>query len=116
MSSSQTIHPDYEIYAEQMALLMHGTALWEPSPIRHRYDCVRLGDVGYIAEGQFCLLFHAAEPLGSRVLGEDVPLEFEPLDYGSVKQLQPRLPRPLYTQTVHNKGLLCKQAPLSNSI
>ncbi|KII92236.1 hypothetical protein PLICRDRAFT_465825 [Plicaturopsis crispa FD-325 SS-3] len=87
-----------------MALTGHGTALWEPSPIRACYDRVLIGDVGYIRRGQFNLLFHATDPLGTRVLGQDVPDGYEPLDYGLALPSQPRLPRPLCTRSVVNRG------------
>ena len=50
----------------------------EPAPI-YSYKRIRLGDVGYIREGGFHLLFSAGEPLGTRILGSDVPHTFEPL-------------------------------------
>jgi hypothetical protein len=36
-------------------------------------DHVSIGHVGYMSEGRFVLLFDAAQPLGSRREGRDVP-------------------------------------------
>ena len=40
--------------------------------------------MGYILGGGFQLLFDAATPLGERVLGQDVPDDFVPLDVGPI--------------------------------
>ena len=77
--------------------------LREPAPI-YSYKRVKLGDVGYIRRGRFHLLFSAGCPLGSRQLGTDVPLTFEPLDVGPVIFSQPRLPGYLCTSTVKDTG------------
>jgi len=62
----------------------------EPSPI-YSYRRVSLGDVGYIREGRFHLLFSAGIPLGERELGTDVPLTFEPLDTGPIlRRIRPK--------------------------
>ena len=105
-----------------MGLLDHGEALWcvisltvvpsipwsdgylrEPAPI-YSYKRVKLGDVGYTRRGRFHLLFSAGVPLGSRELGVDVPLTFEPLDVGPTIPSQPRLPGYLSTSTVKEAG------------
>jgi len=71
----------------------------EPGPIpSHRR--VRPGDVGYINEGAFHLLFSAGIPLGSRVPGTDVPLTFEPLDLGPIILGGVRPKGSLHTDTV----------------
>ena len=75
----------------------------EPAPI-YSYKRVKLGDVGYIRRGRFHLLFSAGRPLGSRQLGVDVPLTFEPLDVGPIIFSQPRLPGYLCTSTVKETG------------
>lgn len=54
----------------------------EPSPTGD--ECVKLGDVGYIREGGFHLLFSAGIPLGDRVLGTHVPHSFKQLDIGPI--------------------------------
>ena len=79
------------------------TSCREPSPI-YSYKRVRLGDVGYICEGSFHLLFSAGIPLGSRVPGTDVPLTFEPLDIGPVISGGARPPGYLRTDTVRQIG------------
>ena len=75
----------------------------EPGPI-YSYRRVRLGDVGYICEGRFHLLFSAGIPLGSRVLGTDVPLTFEHLDLGPIIHDEVRPPGYLRTDTVRQIG------------
>ncbi|KII89724.1 hypothetical protein PLICRDRAFT_697586, partial [Plicaturopsis crispa FD-325 SS-3] len=80
-----------QVYAEQLALEGHGTALWDPSPVigagDESYDFIHIGDVGWIDSGKFRLLFRAAEPLGNRIPGQHVPEKFEPLDCGNDVQL-----------------------------
>ncbi|KAF9781373.1 hypothetical protein BJ322DRAFT_272750 [Thelephora terrestris] len=93
----------WKIYKQQMGLLDHGDALWEPAPI-HSYRRVKAGDVGYIRRGHFHLLFSAGCALGSRQLGVDVPPTFEPLDVGPIIYGQPRLPGCLCTSTVKETG------------
>jgi len=72
-------HPLWSVFFPSPPQAQSDTSLRNPSPI-YSYNRVRLGDVGYICEGRFHLLFSAGIPLGSRVLGTDVPLTFEPLD------------------------------------
>ncbi|THG99190.1 hypothetical protein EW026_g3110 [Hermanssonia centrifuga] len=72
-------HADYQLYANQMAVLGFGLAQWDPAP---HFQPVRIGDVGYTRYGGFQLLFNATDPLGDRVLGQDVPVNFEPLLVG----------------------------------
>ena len=75
----------------------------EPAPI-YSYKRVRPGDVGYIREGRFHLLFSAGVPLGTRVLGDDVPRSFEPLDVGQIIHGEVRLAGYLRTGTVKEVG------------
>ena len=75
----------------------------EPGPI-YSYRRVRLGDVGYIRQGRFHLLFSAGIPLGSRLPGKDVPLTFEPLDIGPIILGGVRPPGYLRTDTVRQIG------------
>ncbi|KAF9646418.1 hypothetical protein BDM02DRAFT_3021648 [Thelephora ganbajun] len=90
-------------YKQQMGLLGHGDALWEPAPI-YSYKRVKLGDVGYIRRGRFHLLFSAGYPLGLRQLGVDVPITFEQLDIGHIISSQPRSPGYVCTSTVRETG------------
>ena len=55
----------------------------EPGPI-YSYKRVSLGDVGYIRQGRFHLLFSAGIPLGPRERGKDVPSTFEQLEVGPI--------------------------------
>ncbi|TCD66906.1 Leucine-rich repeat serine/threonine-protein kinase 2 [Steccherinum ochraceum] len=59
----------------------YGLPLWNPEPF-DSYNAVAVGDVGYILDGQFRLLFRAAIPQGDRVPGHDVPEDFTPLNAG----------------------------------
>jgi hypothetical protein len=53
----------YDIFREQLAIRYpaSGHALWEPKP-GIGYELVRIGDVGFIREGQFHRLFNALLP------------------------------------------------------
>lgn len=75
----------------------------EPAPI-YSYKRIRLGDVGYIREGRFHLLFSAGIPLGTRELGVDVPHTFEHLDAGHIIHGEVRPPGYLRTSTVKEMG------------
>ena len=75
----------------------------EPGPI-YSYRRVQLGDVGYIRQGRFHLLFSAGIPLGSRELGVHVPYTFEQLDVGPIIRGEVRPPGPLSTSTVKQIG------------
>ena len=74
----------------------------EPAPTN--YTRVSIGDVGFIREGHFHLLFSAGSPLGERQLGEDVPMTFEQLVVGSLTRGQPRRPGCLRTHAVKEVG------------
>ena len=76
----------------------------EPGPI-YSYQRVNPGDVGYIRRGRFHLLFSAGIALGSRVLGTDVPLTFEPLEVGPIIPNGPRSPGYLRTTTISQVGV-----------
>jgi len=71
----------------------------EPGP--HSYfKRIQLGDVGYIREGCFHLLFSAGCPLGERELGVHVPRDFTELKVGQIFNRQPREPGYLATKNV----------------
>jgi len=76
----------------------------DPGPI-YSDKRARPGDVGYIRQGRFHLLFSAGIPLGLRELGTDVPLTFEPLDVGQIIQGPNRPPGYLCTKTVRQIGV-----------
>jgi len=75
----------------------------EPAPVDN-YRRIRLGDVGYVREGRFHLLFSAGIPLGTRELGVDVPHTFECLDVGRIIHGEIRPPGYLRTSTVRQIG------------
>jgi hypothetical protein len=51
------------VYARQLLRYGRGIALWEPSPTDHEtcVTVVEIGDVGYIENGAFRLLFNAID-------------------------------------------------------
>ena len=71
----------------------------EPAPT-DRYNCISIGDVGFIRWGQFNLLFHAGRPLGEQDLGTDVPYTFEELPIGESVFRDPLDPGSFNTDTV----------------
>lgn len=77
----------------------------EPAPL-HNYNRLSIGDVGYIGNGGFVLLFSAAMPLGDRVAGTDVPRGFSPLDPSpvNINRWQPRSPGALRSASIEHKG------------
>jgi hypothetical protein len=70
-----------EIYADQMASICHGRALWEPNSVDNRPQ-VEIGDVGHIHEGRFCRLFNVHLPSNepTQSLAVSLPEYFEPLE------------------------------------
>jgi len=72
----------------------------DPSPTEH-YPRIKIGDVGFIRNGQFHLLFSAGSP---QTPGEGVPITFEPLIVGDPVLDQPRRPDCLRTSTVQQLG------------
>ena len=76
-------HPLWSVFSSSSPQAQSDTSHRNPGPI-HSYKRVRLGDIGYIRQGRFHLLFSAGVELGSRVLGTDVPPTFEPLDVGPI--------------------------------
>ncbi|TCD66570.1 hypothetical protein EIP91_001238 [Steccherinum ochraceum] len=83
--------------------LGYGLALWQPAPLNY-YPKIQIGDVGYLRDGQFHLLFSAGCPLNDREPGLDVPEDFVQLDVGPIISLQPRDEGALPTKTVEIIG------------
>ena len=81
---------------------LESTTSRQPAPVDHAR--IAIGDVGFIRDGRFHLLFSAGSPLGERELGEDVPTTFEQLTVGTAVRDQPRLPGCLCTTTVRGIG------------
>ena len=91
-------------YQRRWAEYYYNTTLRQPAPLPF-YDKVDIGDVGYIRDGQFHLLFKAGRPLGDRVVGEDVPKDFKPIyPVGPIIPAQPRSPGPLTSRCVRLLG------------
>jgi hypothetical protein len=84
-------------------MLMHG--LRDPLPPILGYDemldHVSVGHVGYMDKGRFVLLFDAAQPIGSRREGRDVPQGFTYNEGIGAGRSHPResSPRPAYTKS-----------------
>jgi len=73
-----------------------------PSPADDRIP-TSIGDVGFIRDGRFNLLFSAGSPLEEPEPGE-VPATFVPLDVGSPVSGKPRQPGCLHTPNVRPLG------------
>ena len=73
----------------------------QPSPVSPSYTCIRIGDVGYIHEGQFRLLFSAGSPRQPRV---DDPTTIQVLNVGD-PVIGERPPGCLHTPSVQPIGL-----------
>ncbi|KAI0350481.1 hypothetical protein OH77DRAFT_1069180 [Trametes cingulata] len=71
--------PPWVTYAEQLRSLGYGLPLWVPDPSPGRGP-VRIGDVGWVHEGEFLPLFNALRgPEDGQPRGA-VPVDFKPLD------------------------------------
>ena len=67
----------WDIYAQQLMHLGHGHALWGPEPSPNLGE-VHIGDVGYLRDGCFNLLFNAMLPADDPVNSKrGVPEDFE---------------------------------------
>ena len=78
-----SVHPSFDVYRDQLSTLSQGIALWNPNPLKDIYNCVSIGDVGYLREGSFIRMFNVMLPwhhLSNRKLGDPEP--YEPLDCG----------------------------------
>ena len=68
----------WDVYQKQLSSLSHGIALWDPRPVEALYDCVSIGDVGYIIDGTFYRMFNVTllwnDPSNTR-LGKPEPYE-----------------------------------------
>lgn len=104
LTSSRVLRdPHWQVYNGELSSLGYGHALWDPSPL-YNYERVRLGDVGYIRNGMFHLLFSAGIPLGPRVIGMDVPSTFTSLDVGPIVYRPTRAPGYLCSNTIEGTG------------
>lgn len=70
----------------------------QPSPLPN-YSCISIGDVGFIHDGKFNLVFSAGSPQGQRQPGVDVPVGFQQLQVGD-PVIQEREPGCLHTNAV----------------
>ncbi|TFY72145.1 hypothetical protein EVG20_g860, partial [Dentipellis fragilis] len=71
----------YDLYADQLASLNHGHALWEPASNLSNQQ-VDVGDVGYTLYGAFHRLFNIHLSADDQSQGRPLPEGFEPLDCG----------------------------------
>jgi hypothetical protein len=75
--------PPFNVYRDQLSALALGLALWNPSPPKHIYNNVSIGDVGYLQDGTFIRMFNVMlswDHPSNRTLGHPEP--YEPLDCG----------------------------------
>lgn len=66
-----------QVYADQLRSLRHGEPLWQPEPSKRGE--VRIGDVGFVNDGRFHLLFNAIH--GPSDESSALPEGFEKLVY-----------------------------------
>ena len=71
----------YDVFADQLACLKHGHALWEPDM---RGQPLRLGDVGFFESGSFYRLFNVHLPDGHPSQSRQLPEHFQPLPSDNV--------------------------------
>ena len=84
-------YPSYHVYQDQLSDLSQGVALWIPSPPRSLYNCVSIGDVGYLQEGTFIRMFNVMLPYddpSNQTLGKPEP--YDPLDCGPFSNILKR--------------------------
>ena len=80
-------------------MLTH-TLYRQPAPLDY-YDKVNIGDVGYIKEGQFHLLFNTGpQKDDERVIGQDVPEGFCPIEHLKGFPKEPRRPGAISTGSI----------------
>ena len=80
---NREVDKPWDVYRKQLSSLSHGLALWDPSPVKALYDCVSIGDVGFINEGLFYRMFNVLLPWddpSNDKLGRVEP--YEPLGLG----------------------------------
>jgi hypothetical protein len=81
--STMSVNPPYNVYRDQLTALSLGLALWNPSPPKHIYKNVSIGDVGYLHEGTFIRMFNVMLPWNHPSNGTlGIPDPYEPLDCG----------------------------------
>ena len=72
--SCPKIQPD-TIFNRLMTRKRGGIGMWFPD----QPATIKVGQVGFVLDGHFTVIFDANGPLGERVLGRDVPKDFTPL-------------------------------------
>ena len=63
--------------------------MWKPNPLEGFYDKVKIGDVGYVCEGEFIRMFNVMLPWdheSNRILGK--PMPYESLSCGSFANIR----------------------------
>ena len=93
----------WTIYARQLFSLSYGHPLWGPEPCL-TFGEVHLGDVGYLQDGHFSLLFNATrsadDPINSL---RGVPEGFQVLNIADY--MIKRLPNEITQPLLHSKSL-----------
>ena len=104
----------WTIYARQLFPLSYGHPLWRPEPCL-TFGEVHLGDVGYLEDGHFCLLFNATQssehPVNSL---RGVPDGFQPLDIPD--HMIRRRPNEITQPLLHSKSLKATSVKVDASV
>ncbi|KAF7796004.1 hypothetical protein EIP86_007173 [Pleurotus ostreatoroseus] len=69
-----------DVYAQELGIKNYGLPLWFPEPVDGHGE-VRIGDVGFIHEGQFHRLFNATVGQDHPYNRHGVPTDFSPLNF-----------------------------------
>ncbi len=95
----------HDIYTRQLYSLKRGHALYEPDPAGE-YDCVRVGDVGYITRGAFHRGFNIFSSEDDPINNLGVPEGFQPCSVRSRRphRRTPTKAGPLYSAHVRERG------------
>lgn len=94
----------HDVYAKELLHCNLGRALWvpEPSPVN---GPTQVGDVGYVEEGQFILLFNASLPPDDARQSRGVPTGFERLEIPGTHTIGAYLqPQILHSTTMRQIG------------
>ena len=73
---------EYDVYAEQLYSVHQGLALYEPDPAKN-YDCIRVGDVGFVQYGYFHRMFNVFKDEEDPINQHSVPDHFDPIPDGN---------------------------------
>ena len=103
MTSTSPLHTDYSIYARELWSLGHGHPIWSPEP-SPTYGQIRLGDVGYLLEGDFVFLFNCMREAHDPINKRGVPDDFQPFSPPHSDSIQYR-PDNITQRELHSTSL-----------